>query len=53
MLDRSISPDFQTIKEINMPNVKVIDLPNGIPIYIVSVGEQPVIKIEFSFEAGN
>ncbi len=53
MLDRTISPDFQTIKQIDMPNVQVITLSNGIPLYIVNVGEQPVIKIEFSFEAGN
>ena len=53
MLDRTISPDFQTITSINIPPVRVIILPNGIPLYVVNVGEQPVIKIEFSFEAGN
>ena len=53
MLDRTVSPDFQTIKAINFPPVKVINLPNGIPLYVINVGEQPVIKIEFSFEAGN
>lgn len=53
MLDRTVTPDFQTIKEINIPNVQVITLSNGIPLYIVNVGEQPVIKIEFSYEAGN
>ena len=53
MLDRTISPDFQTITSINIPPVQVITLSNGIPLYVVSVGEQPVIKIEFSFEAGN
>lgn len=53
MLDRTISPDFQTISSINIPPVQVIALSNGIPLYVVNVGEQPVIKIEFSFEAGN
>jgi zinc protease len=53
MLDRTISPDFQTITSINIPPVQVITLSNGIPLYVVNVGEQPVIKIEFSFEAGN
>jgi zinc protease len=53
MLDRTISPDFQTIKAINFPPVKAISLSNGIPLYVINVGEQPVIKIEFSFEAGN
>jgi zinc protease len=53
MLDRTIGPDFQTITSINIPPVQVITLSNGIPLYVVNVGEQPVIKIEFSFEAGN
>jgi hypothetical protein len=53
MLDRTINPDFQKFEQIDIPNVQVIPLSNGIPLYIVNVGEQPVIKIEFSFEAGN
>ena len=53
MLDRTISPDFQTIKAINFPPVKSLKLSNGIPLYVINVGEQPVIKFEFSFEAGN
>ena len=53
MLDRTISPDFQTIKAINFPPVQALTLSNGIPLYVINVGEQPVIKIELSFEAGN
>ena len=53
MLDRTVSPDFQTITSITIPPVQVITLSNGIYLYVVNVGEQPVIKVEFSFEAGN
>ncbi|PWK27374.1 putative Zn-dependent peptidase [Arcicella aurantiaca] len=53
MLDRTISPDFQTIQNINIPPVQVITLSNGISLYVINVGEQPVIKVEFSFDAGN
>ena len=53
MLDRTKIPAFQTIAEINIPPVQVITLANGIPLYVVNAGEQPVIKIEFSFEAGS
>ena len=53
MLDRTINPAFQTIAAINIPPVQVITLSNGIPLYVINVGEQPVIKIEFSFEAGS
>lgn len=53
MLDRTISPDFQTIKAVNFPPVETFRLSNGIPLYVINVGDQPVIKIEFIFEAGN
>ncbi len=53
MLDRTISPDFQTIKEIKIPPAQVVTLSNGIPLYVINVGEQPIVKIEFSFDAGN
>jgi predicted Zn-dependent peptidase len=53
MLDRTLSPDFQTIQSVNIPPVQVITLSNGIPLYVINVGEQPVIKVEFSFDAGN
>lgn len=53
MLDRTINPAFQTIAAINIPPIQVITLSNGIPLYVINVGEQPVIKIEFSFEAGS
>jgi zinc protease len=53
MLDRSQNPDFQTIQSINFPTAQTIYLSNGIPLYVINVGEQPVIKIEFSFDAGN
>jgi zinc protease len=53
MLDRTISPDFQTIKHIHIPAAQVYTFENGVPLYAINAGEQPVVKVEFSFNAGN
>lgn len=53
ILDRVKSPDFQTIKQIEIPKIESTFLSNGTPLHYISVGEQPVVKLEISFEAGN
>ncbi|MEA5137654.1 M16 family metallopeptidase [Arcicella rigui] len=53
ILDRVKSPDFQTIKSVNIPRIESLTFANGTPIHYISVGEQPVMKLEISFEAGN
>lgn len=52
LLDRSISPDFQEINTLSLPTAQRLDLPNGLPLCVVNVGSQPVIKLELVFEAG-
>ena len=51
-LDRTLMPDFQAVKHINIPQLVIRTLSNGIPLYVINVGEQPVLKIELSFDAG-
>jgi zinc protease len=51
-LDRTLMPDFQAVKQINIPQLEIRTLSNGIPLYIINAGEQPVLKIELSFDAG-
>jgi predicted Zn-dependent peptidase len=53
ILDRSITPAFQTIQEVFIPPVKNVTLSNGLPLHIINVGEQPIIKLELIFNAGN
>lgn len=53
ILDRSITPAFQTIQEVFISPVKNITLSNGLPLHIINVGEQPIIKLELIFNAGN
>ncbi|MFN4147376.1 MAG: M16 family metallopeptidase [Runella sp.] len=51
-LDRSIAPDFRPVEKVYFPSPQKITLPNGQPLYVVNVGEQPVVRLEVIFEAG-
>ncbi len=53
ILDRVKSPAFQTIQQVSIPKIESTMLSNGIPVHYISIGEQPVVKLEISFEAGN
>ena len=52
MLDRTISPDFQTIQEVNFPTAQTHILDNGTPLYMINVGQQPVVRVEVILDAG-
>ncbi len=51
-LNRTLSPDFKTIKNVPIPPIQNLILANGTPLHVVNVGEQPVVRLEISFEAG-
>ncbi|MDF7820495.1 pitrilysin family protein [Runella sp. MFBS21] len=51
-LDRTQAPDFRTIESVQFPTPQVVTLDNGRPLYVVNVGEQPVVRLEVLFEAG-
>jgi zinc protease len=53
ILDRSVSPVFQTIETIHFPKLKQINLDNGLPLYIINVGKQPIVRLEIVFDAGS
>jgi zinc protease len=52
-LDRTIAPDFQAIQSISIPDVQTFTLANGQPLHLISVPQQPVMRLECIFEAGN
>jgi zinc protease len=52
-LDRTVAPDFKVIKAVNLPEPKTYQLDNGIALHVINIGEQPVIRLECIFEAGN
>lgn len=52
-LDRTKAPKASSIKEINLPNLNRNILDNGNSLFIINAGEQPVIRLEIIFDAGN
>lgn len=52
MPNRSKAPKIKTITDINMPDIEVLHLDNGIPVYVVAMGTQEVLKVEVIFQGG-
>ncbi|GAB4049016.1 M16 family metallopeptidase [Spirosoma litoris] len=51
-LNRSQSPAFQAIHDIQLPAVQSHRLDNGIPLHLITVNQQPVVRLECVFDAG-
>lgn len=51
-LDRTQSPAFQAIHDIQLPVVESHRLDNGIPLHVIAVAQQPVLRLECVFNAG-
>lgn len=52
MIDRTIPPAIRKISNIDLPDCQTIYLDNGIPLYLVESGDQPLIKLEVVYNAG-
>jgi zinc protease len=52
MLDRKIAPPLREISNLQLPNTELIHLDNGIPVHIIRMGTQAVVKLELIFNAG-
>jgi predicted Zn-dependent peptidase len=53
MLDRTQSPAFQAIQEVRIPAVQTRTLDNNLPLHLITVDQQPVLRLECVFDAGN
>lgn len=51
-LDRTQSPPFQAIQEIQLPAVQHYSLDNAIPLHLIAVDQQPVLRVECVLDAG-
>jgi zinc protease len=51
--NRSIQPPVNLVDRINLRKPVVTELQNGIPVFLIDVSEQDLIKLEFSFKAGS
>jgi predicted Zn-dependent peptidase len=53
MIDRTIPPTAAEIQQIEIQEAKKITLANSAPLYYISSGQLPVIRIEFIFRSGS
>jgi predicted Zn-dependent peptidase len=52
MLNRAVAPVINAIKSVEITKAAEQKLDNGIPLNVINVGSQELIKIEFLFAAG-
>lgn len=52
MPDRSVAPAINQIEQVPIPQALYSCLDNGIPLYYVNAGKQPVMRLEIIFPAG-
>lgn len=53
MLDRTIPPVFHRVEEFHLPAPEQYTLPNHLPLYLLSMGSQPIIEITLIFQSGS
>jgi zinc protease len=51
-LNRSIAPVSYQTETLKLPAYSIEKLDNNLPVFKIAAGEQPVVKIEFIFDAG-
>ncbi|MEL6539736.1 MAG: pitrilysin family protein [Bacteroidota bacterium] len=52
MLDRTTPPAFKAIEGLHFPWPQTLQIKRGIPLYLLNMGQQPIIRLELVFEAG-
>ena len=52
MLDRTIAPAINPIEQVAIPEAKKVILDNGLSLFYVRAGQQPVMRLEIIFMAG-
>jgi predicted Zn-dependent peptidase len=52
MPDRTVAPAVQQIEQVAIPEAIGLELDNGVPLYYVNAGKQPVMRLEIVFNAG-
>ncbi len=52
MLDRSVAPPAHAVEHVQLVEATSHHLSNGIPLFLLQAGQQPVMRLEIVFEAG-
>lgn len=49
---KRVPPPVFPVEDINLPEISFSRLENGIPVYLIEAGTEDVIRMEFTFHAG-
>jgi len=52
MLNRKNAPSIHAVRNLILPQTRLVRLDNGIPVYILDFPDQGIVKIEAVFRAG-
>lgn len=52
-MNRTIAPEYNLVKKLNLVSPQSITLDNGIPVYYFNAGSQEVLRIEVLLKAGS
>ena len=52
MLDRKTEPEIHDFDLLTLPKADCRILPNGVPLYVIDMGDQEVNRIDIMFNAG-
>ncbi|MEM6345114.1 MAG: pitrilysin family protein [Bacteroidota bacterium] len=52
-LNRSQAPIASPLKALHLPNFELIELNNGIPLYLLPYGKAEVLQLQWIFKAGS
>jgi len=51
-LNRTLNPEYKQVKQITLPEIEVIKLPNNIKVHIIKGGTQDLVKFDVLIKAG-
>ena len=47
-----IQPPVFPVSKVTIPEARSFNLRNGVPVYLIEAGTEPIMRIEFTFRAG-
>ncbi|MBL4624851.1 MAG: insulinase family protein [Flavobacteriales bacterium] len=53
MVDRSLTPGFEEVQNVNLLDYDLRQLSCGVPVYVFNAGSQDVVSLEILFDAGS
>jgi zinc protease len=53
MLDRTVPPPFRTVNQPKFSWPKTYQFKEGLPLFVLNAGNQPIIKLELVCDAGS